>query len=260
MIQSLLSADALLRCRLLTLDGAVAGLTDLILDTEGWRVRFLAADVRQWAPDRDALVTPRLVADVDEASGVVSLDLTAADLAATPPLAVRNGIAGFDEAGVVVPPNWREHWRARIQPEGGVDAPPAPAEGGEVAADLFADVDLDPERISAAQLVRAETLRGMRTETADGTVLRIQDLLIDDRDWSLAHLDLLLAADRGTRGGGDAKPLRCLLTPSGIDWLNTEAGTLYLSVWVQELRDAPTRPLPVAGNDGVKVRVLEPAA
>jgi hypothetical protein len=34
MTQSLLSADSLLRCKLRTLDGAVAGLTDLILDTE----------------------------------------------------------------------------------------------------------------------------------------------------------------------------------------------------------------------------------
>jgi hypothetical protein len=258
MNQSLLSADQLLRCRLLTTDGTEAGLADLILDTAEWRVRFLAADARQWIPERDALVIPRLVADVDEVGGVVSLDLSGADLAATPPLAVGDRIAGFETAGIVVPPNWREHWRARMQPEGGVDAPPAPAEGEEVAADL-ADPDLDPEQISAAQLVRAETLRGMRVETADGTVLRIQDLLIDDTDWSLALLDLLLAADIGARGGGEAKPLRCLLTPTGIDWLNADAGTLYLSVWMQELRDAPTRPLPLAGSGGVRVRTLEPA-
>jgi hypothetical protein len=44
MSQSFLSADSLLRCKLQTLDRAEAVLTDLILDTEDWRVRFLAAD------------------------------------------------------------------------------------------------------------------------------------------------------------------------------------------------------------------------
>ncbi|WP_295885778.1 hypothetical protein [uncultured Thiohalocapsa sp.] len=108
-------------------------------------------------------------------------------------------------------------------------------------------------------MVRLDTLRGVQVETADGTALVVQDLLIDDSDWSLSYLDLLLPADRDARGGAEAKPLRCLLPPRGIDWLNTDAGKLHLTVWMQELRDAPTQPLPVAGGEAVRVRVLEPA-
>jgi hypothetical protein len=257
------SAEALLGCRLLTRDGMEAGLRDLILDIEQWRVRFLTADAKNWALDRDAVLVPRLVASIDEDRGIMSLDLTASGLEASPLLSVSDGLAGFDVAGMPTPPNWREHWRARMQPEGefpreddpGGDMapPPAPGEDDEVGADLSAETDL-----SADQLIRAETLRGLRAETADGTVLTIQDLLIDDTDWALAYLDLLLPADRGARGGSEAKPLRCLLARSGIDWLNPKTETLHLSVFMQELRDAGTGQLPVAGGAGTSVRILTP--
>lgn len=248
------SVETLLACRLLTRDGTEAGLTDLILDTEDWRVQFLIADARQWAVDADAVLTPRLVANIDENRARIVLDLSAADLQASPLLAVGEGLAGFDEAGTTTPPHWREHWRARMQPESGADAPPPPAGDDEVAADLGVETDLSVE-----QLIRADTLRGMTAETVDGSLLRIRDLLIDDSDWSLAYLDLLRADRPGSRGG-QGEALRCLLGRNGIDWLNRRAQTLHLAVWMQELRKAPAGRLPVAGGADTPVRILTPEA
>jgi len=252
------SVETLLACRILTEDGVEAGLTDLIFDADAWRVQFLVADTQSWAPDRDAILAPRLVSGIDEARGLISVDLTAAELQASPLLAVGDGVAGFDNAGMAVPPNWREHWRSRIQPEGdipegGLEPPPPPARDDEVAADLGVETDL-----SAEQLIRADSLRGTRAETADGRELLIQDLLIDDSDWTLAYLDLLRADDRGASGGQQAKSLRCLLGRNGIDWLNPKTETLHLRVFIQEMRDAPARPMPVAGGAGKTVRMLEP--
>ena len=249
------SVETLLACRLLTRDGVEAGLTDLVFDIDAWRVVFLLADTQSWAPHRDAVLTPRLISGIDESRQLISLDLTGSELQASPLLEVGDGIAGFDNAGMAVPPNWRQHWQARRQPEGdipvgGVDAPPPPARDDEVAADLGVETDL-----SAEQLLRADTLNGMRAETADGRDLHVRDLLIDDSDWSLAYLDLVRDEDHGA--GGTAAPLRCLLARNGIDWLNPKTETLHLAVFIQELRDAQMRPLPLAGGANKRVRMLD---
>jgi hypothetical protein len=256
MNQSFLSAQTLLRCQFLTRDGSGAGITDLILDALSWRVRFLAIEAVQGGPHQDLLVTPWLVAEVDEARRTVVLDLIAADLEAAPPLAFGEGVVGLENAGVIVPPDWR----SRFEPDAGIDAHPAPAGGDVMAADPAAGADFDPEQLQAAQLTRLTGLRRMRAETADGTELRIQDLLIDENDWPVAYLDLLLPADRGARGGGEAKPLRCLLARTGIDWLDPYEQTLHLAVFIQEIRDAPTWPLAVAGRADARVRTLVPAS
>ena len=245
------SAETLLGCRLLTRDGFEAGLTDLILDTQAWRVRFLAVDAQTWALDRDALLTPRIIADIDAARRLISVDLTAADLKASPLLDVGAGLGGFGNAGMPRPPHWREHWRARVAPEAGMPPPPPPAHAGETAADLSAETEL-----SADQLIRVDTLRGLRAETADGSELRIQDVLIDDTHWTVAYFDLLRTADRGARGR-EPGPLRCLLPPGAVDWLSPKAETLYLTVFIQELRDARTQRMPVAGGAETSVRVLD---
>lgn len=244
------SAETLLACRLVTQDGFEARLTDLILDARDWHVRFLAVDAQNWALDRDALLTPRILGTIDEVRGRIGINLTAEELKASPLLDVGSGRAGFAEAGVLTPPHWREHWRARIAPEAGLDPPPPPVHAAETAPDLGAETAL-----SADQMIGADNLRGLRAETADGSELRILDLLIDDTDWSVAYFDLRRAADRGARGR-EVRPLRCLLPPSGVDWLNPKTETLYLNVFIQELRDAPTQRLPVAGGAGTAVRVL----
>jgi hypothetical protein len=236
MSQSLLSAELLLGCRLRTADGAEAGLTDLILDTEQWSVQFLAVDAQRWALDRDLVLTPRLLSGVDEARRELTLGLTGAELRASPQLDMDDeGFAGFDNAAETTPA-WRRHWQAEMQPEAGVDPPPPPAEEDEVAADLGAET-----QVSAEQLVRMDVLRTLAIRATDGVDLRVEDLLIDDSDWSLAYLQAVLPAD----ASAGAHDLRCLVPRQGIQALDRAGEMLHLGVSSQQLRDAPQAPLPV---------------
>jgi len=248
MNQSLLSAEFLLGCRLRTADGADAGLTDLILDTEQWSVQFLAVDAQQWALDRDLVLTPRLLSGVDEARSEFTLDLTGAELRASPQLDMDDeGFAGFDNAEETTPA-WRRHWQAEMQPEGGIDPPPPPAEEDEVAADLGAET-----QVSAEQLVRMDVLRTLAIRTTDGVALRLEDLLIDDSDWSLAYLQTVLPAD----AGADAHDLRCLVPRQGIQVLDRAGESLYVGVSSQQLRAAPSEPLPATtAPDDATAQVL----
>lgn len=259
MNQSFLSVNTLLGWRLRTRDGMTAGLRGVLLDTDNWTLSLLSAEAEGWAPERELLLAPRMVTGYDEARAELDLDADADTLRSSPTLATEDGIAGFGDEEAL-PPAWDAHWRAEIDPEDGVDPPPAPTEelDTEVPADLGIETDL-----SADDLLRAETLMGWTAETADGVNLTINDLVVDDRDWALAYLDVGIgdpsAVAEGSGGSGRGSEQPCLVSRQWIDWLNHSGETLHLAVWAQELRTAPAVPSPVASDARSQVRVYEPA-
>jgi hypothetical protein len=260
MNQSFLSLTHLFGWRLRTTDGMTAGLLDALLDTDQWTIRLLAAEAEGWAPERELLIAPRMVAGYDEARAELDLDADAETLRSSPTMATEDGLAGFGDEDAL-PPDWAAHWRAEIDPDESADPPPAPTDeiGSEVAADLGAETDL-----SADDVLRAETLLGWAAETADGVTLTINDLVFDDRDWALAYLDVSIGAPSTNAAGASAADPHgseqpCLVPRQSIDWLDPVEETLHLAVWAQELRTAPAMPSPVAFDERAQVRVYEPA-
>jgi len=247
MTQTFLSMNTLLGWRLHTTDGMTAGLRDALLDTDSWTVHLLLAEAEAWAPERELLVAPRMVTGYDEGRAEIALDADAETLRSSPRMAAEDGVAGVGDEDAL-PPSWDAHWRAEIDPEDAIDPPPAPTDelDNEVAADLGIETDL-----SVDDLLRTETLLGCSAETADGVALTINDLVIDDRDWALAYLDVGV----GSRDGDE----QYLVPRQSIDWLNLDAGILHLAVWVQELRSAPAVASPVAADQRAQVRVYEAA-
>lgn len=260
MNQSFLSLTHLFGWRLRTTDGMTAGLLDALLDTDQWTIRLLAAEAEGWAPERELLIAPRMVAGYDEARAELDLDADAETLSSSPTMATEDGLAGFGDEDAL-PPDWAAHWRAEIDPEEVVDPPPAPADEveSEVAADLGAETGL-----SADDVLRAETLLGWSVETTDGVALTLNDLVFDDRDWALAYLDLSMGGPSTTAGGTaaadyDGSEQQCLVPRQSIDWLDHAEETLHLAVGAQELRTASAMPSPVAFDERAQVRVYEPA-
>ncbi|MBK1620794.1 hypothetical protein CKO42_20640 [Lamprobacter modestohalophilus] len=260
MNQSFLSLTHLFGWRLRTTDGMTAGLLDALLDTDQWTIRLLVAEAEGWAPERELLIAPRMVAGYDEVRAELDLDTDAETLLSSPAMSAGDGLAGFGDEDAL-PPDWDAHWRAEIDPDDVVDPPPAPADEveSEVAADLGAETDL-----SADDVLRAETLLGWSVETADGVALTLNDLVFDDRDWALAYLDLSMGGPSTTAGGPAAadphgSEQQCLVPRQSIDWLDPAEETLHLAVGAQELRTAPAMPSPVAFDERAQVRVYEPA-
>jgi hypothetical protein len=247
MNQTFLSMNTLFGWRLRTTDGMTAGLQDALLDTESWTVQMLLAEAEAWAPERELLLAPRMVTGYDEGRAEIDLDTDSETLRSSPRMAAEDGVAGVGDEDAL-PPSWDAHWRAEIDPEEAIDPPPAPTDelDNEIAADLGIETDL-----SLDDLMRTETLLECSAETADGVSLTINDLVIDDRDWALAYLDIGI----GARDGSE----QCLVSRQSIDWLNLDAGILHLAVWAQELRSAPAMPSPVAADRRAQVRVYDAA-
>lgn len=66
-------------------DGDIGHVEDLIIDEEGWRIRYVVVDTRNWLPGRKVLVDPRWVRDIDWATRSAGTDLTRDQVRKSPP-------------------------------------------------------------------------------------------------------------------------------------------------------------------------------
>jgi len=65
-------------------DEDVGHVEDLIVDDEGWEVRYLVVDTRNWLPGRKVLIAPQWVERFDWADRTAALRLTRAEIEAAP--------------------------------------------------------------------------------------------------------------------------------------------------------------------------------
>ena len=64
-------------------DGEVGHVDDFLVD-EGWTVRYLVVDTSNWIGGRSVLISAALVSDVDSSSRKIRVQLTRAQLKASP--------------------------------------------------------------------------------------------------------------------------------------------------------------------------------
>ncbi|HEX7968326.1 MAG TPA: PRC-barrel domain-containing protein [Stellaceae bacterium] len=66
-------------------DGDIGHAEDFLIDDEGWRIRYMVVDTRNWLPGRKVLVSPHWIRDVDWLEQRVHVDLTRRAIENSPP-------------------------------------------------------------------------------------------------------------------------------------------------------------------------------
>jgi hypothetical protein len=74
------SAREMLDYRLETLDGSAGNINDLLIDDEGWDIRYLAVGSGEWFNSDHVLLAPQWIARVNETKRAVYTDLTRDDV------------------------------------------------------------------------------------------------------------------------------------------------------------------------------------
>lgn len=79
-------------------DGRIGNVEDFIVDTESWKIRYLAVDTRDWRPGKKILLSPDLIENVIWPDRTVTVDVTRAQVRSSPEWDPRDPITpGFME-------------------------------------------------------------------------------------------------------------------------------------------------------------------
>lgn len=242
MYATYLKAEQLIGYRIRTWDDQYAALRDLVINTQNWSVPYLSVEAEALAPRRQVLVPSRSLLGLDEALREISVELTGAQLRESPSLDASESVTRDFEEQYERYYGWENQWRSEIDAESVEDPPQPVAPPADEAQPQEADADFPG-------LLRFTTLINWQGRTSDGVPVQLQNLLLDDSDWSLPYLEIELIN----------MPIRerCLVESGLAQVTDPVSEFLQLGVDIDVLRRAPLHSYPAVDEQPCGVRILE---
>lgn len=192
-------------------DGSLGDVHDIFFDDHSWKVRYLVIDTGNWLPGRRVLVSPEAVTGIEADGGKVDLALTKDEIKDSPGIEADAPVSRQNEIALANHFRWPRYWEE--YPSGIGLTPMIPHLQHETAAAAAAPPADDAIPQGDPNLRSAAEVSGYHVAAKDGEIGHIDDLLIDDTDWTLRFL---VADTRNWLPGR-----KVLVAPAwtrGIDW------------------------------------------
>jgi hypothetical protein len=190
-------------------DGPIGELKDVYFDDVRWGVRYLVVDTGRWLPGREVLLSPASIDTKASSEEEIRVALTREQVEHAPGVEADKPVSRRYEEAHARYYGFPEYWLAA----GMAGAAPLPPPAGSESAAAQRELE-DAERKAAQSHLRSSAeIIGYQVEAADGTAGRIDDFMIDDRNW---HVDALVVDTKPWLPGG-----RVLVSPRAIediDW------------------------------------------
>ena len=200
-------------------DGEIGSLHDLYFDDQSTAIRYLVVDTGNWLPGRRVLLAPAAIGGVDADREEIITGLTRQQVEDSPGTEADQPVSRQHEMALHTHYGWEPYWA--MTPVAGTlasywGAPIRPAPSGSeqrVAEEMAAREreQADPHLRSASEV------EGYHVAATDGEIGHVEDLLIDDRDWTVN----LIGID--TRNWLPGR--KVVISPGwlrGIDWPNRQ--------------------------------------
>jgi sporulation protein YlmC with PRC-barrel domain len=185
----LLSVNDTLGYAIEATDGDVGKVSDVLFDDATSRVRYLVVDASGWLTDRHVLLPPAAFGTLLPDRRSLPTALTRRQVKDSPPLESRQPVSRQHEEALYRYYGWMPYWQGAVP---GVTGIPYWG-GGAVAPTPLAD-PIDREfadgEIACADdgLRSAGQVIGSYVQATDGDIGHVEDLLIDEHDWTIRYL------------------------------------------------------------------------
>jgi sporulation protein YlmC with PRC-barrel domain len=169
-------------CIVAASDGELGRVRDVYFDDEHWVIRHFIVSTSRWL-GRDVLISPRAVASVDTGQNRVTLNVTTKKVQESPSLDVDRPVSKREAEVYYRHYGWPVYWANNegfVGVAASLAALPGPMdEPSVVRSPLPAG---DPHLRSAREVV------GYHIRCRDGDVGHLEDLLVDQADWTIPVL------------------------------------------------------------------------
>ncbi|MGD1877010.1 MAG: PRC-barrel domain-containing protein [Kiloniellaceae bacterium] len=191
-------------------DGALGDVHDIFFDDHSWKTRYVAIDTGNWLPGRRVLISPQSVLRITE-DDKVAVGLTKDEIANSPSIHTNEPVSRQNEIALADHFTWPRYWEE--YPSGAGMMPVIPHLQHQPAGSAPQALDDDVIPHGDPNLRSASEVEGYHVAARDGDIGHVEDLLLDDSNWTLRYVVV------DTRNWWPGK--KVLVAPAwtrGIDW------------------------------------------
>ncbi len=202
-------------------DGKIGSVEDLLFDDRTWSVRWAVIDTGDWLPGREVLLPPDRLLGTDLDRKLLKVDLTRAQVEASPPLTADAPVSRRYEETIYDYYGWAPYWEPGM---GGMApfAPPLYAAGAK---------PVPPEPVGDPDLRSAADITGYGIAASDGAIGHVADLLLDGDAWTIRYLIV------DTRNWWPGK--KVLIAPHWVRDISWSERTIRFDMTRDRIRSAP---------------------
>lgn len=178
-------------------DGDIGRVHDVLFDDEHWTVRYLVVDTGTWLPGRQVLISPFAIGRLIEKDEVLTVAATRAQIEHSPDIDTHQPISRQYEAAYARYYGYPFYWGGtgvwgmkRYPAQGHVPTPPPDhsrpgpfIKSEQPALDTLAE--LNPGDV---HLRSCNAAAGYVLHATDGEIGHVDDFLVEDGTWTIAHL------------------------------------------------------------------------
>ena len=210
-------------------DGEIGKLDDFYFDDSSWTIRYLVASTGNWFVGKDVLLSPFAVGKADPSSQHIKVNLTRAQVDASP---------GIDTDKPVS----RQHEASYYDYYGYPDYRSGPYLWGPLYYPELSDTDVEiveERRVEQKQpgdlhLRSAAKVTGYHIDAIDGEIGHVEDFIIDDKTWEIRYMVV------DTRNWLPGK--KVLIAPRWIERVSWEDSKVYVNLSREAIGEWPEIP------------------
>ena len=169
-------------------DDRIGTVGDFLFDDSAWRMRWVVVDTGSWLTSRKVLIHPGAIFDTDHEARTLRVDLTKAQVEASPGIGADLPVSQQMEASVYDYYGW--------EPNGGTGYFSGDMMGSSLGMLPFEPVvpvvrpppEGDLLERGDQHLRSVAEVLGYLLEASDGAIGHVENLLVDDRDWDIRYL------------------------------------------------------------------------
>ena len=213
-------------------DGRLGTVSDFLFDDASWLVRWLVVDTGKWLSGRKVLLPPSALGHPDIEAREFSVRLTKQQVKNSPDIATDRPVSRQMETNTYDYYGWSPYWGAGFYMGGygyvgGAMAVP-PYRHSRRREEEIADTQRDDDD---PHLRSIEAVTGYHIHASDGEIGHVEDLLMDDTDWSIHYLIV------DTKNWWPGK--KVLISPRSAQKIDWTGKLVNLDVDRQKVKDSP---------------------
>ena len=219
----LTKAYSLISYRMDSLDGGIGKVKDLYFDDQFWVIRYLIVDTGEWLPGRQVLLSPHAVSRVNNATDLITIELTRKQIEDGPSLADHKPVSRQFESDYYCHYGWPQYWTGGLS--GQSSYPDSSHESDKVVQDMQTENRADQHLRSTHEVSQYSI------HARDGGIGHVEDFIIDDDTWRIRYLEV------STNNWWGGK--KVLISPEWIERISVSHSEVFLSLSREEIKQAP---------------------